>query len=139
MRVITLIFLLAGLHTTSIKTTNISHSNPINGTWIPILQELGGQALPKTAFEKQKLILTDSTYTVIAESVDKGVVKYSGNKVDIYGKDGVNAGKHFSAIFKYENGQLTLCYNLQGNSYPETFDTKGKPFFFTSVFKKANP
>jgi uncharacterized protein (TIGR03067 family) len=108
----------------------------LSGTWAPVKQELGGKELPAVVYEKQKLILTDSTYTVIAESIDKGIVKYSDNKMDIYGKEGVNAGKHFTAIYKLENGQLTICYNLLGDSYPETLDSKGKPMYFLSVFKK---
>ena len=56
--------------------------------------------------------------------------------MDIYGKEGVNTGKHFTAIYQFENGKLTVCYNLSGDSYPETFETKGKPMFFLSVFNK---
>ena len=103
---------------------------------MPVKQEMGGTLLPKAAFENQKLIISDSTYTFIAESIDKGVVKYRDDKMDIYGKEGVNAGKHFTAIYKFENEQLTICYNLSGDSYPETFETKGKPMYFLSVFKK---
>jgi uncharacterized protein (TIGR03067 family) len=106
------------------------------GTWVPAKEEMGGTALPKAAFENQKLIIGDSTYTVTAESVDKGIVKYNGNKMDIYGRDGANAGKHFTAIYKYENGQLTICYNLKGDSYPDAFDTKNKPLYFLSVFER---
>ena len=80
--------------------------------------------------------MSDSTYTFSAESIDKGVVKYRDDKMDIYGKEGVNAGKHFTAIYKYENDQLTICYNLKGDSYPEAFETKSKPLLFLSVFKK---
>jgi len=80
--------------------------------------------------------MSDSTYTFIAESIDKGVVTYKDDKMDIYGKEGVNAGKHFAAIYKFENDQLTICYNLSGDSYPETFETKGKPKYFLSVFNK---
>ncbi len=111
-------------------------TNKLNGTWLPIQQEIGGTALPKAAFEKQKLVLQDTTYTVFAESVDKGMVNYQGNKMDIVGKEGVNTGKHFKAIYKLENGQLTVCYNLRGDAYPEGFDTKGKPLFFLSVFNR---
>jgi uncharacterized protein (TIGR03067 family) len=56
--------------------------------------------------------------------------------MDIYGKEGVNNGKHYTAIYKLENGQLSICYNLKGDSYPGSFDTKGKPLFFISVFRK---
>lgn len=119
----------------STKSTSVK-SNTLNGTWIPVKQELGGTILPTAAFEKQKLVIDDSTYTFSAESVDKGVVKYTGDKMDIYGKEGVNTGKHFTAIYKYESEELTICYNLKGDSYPETFETKDKPMYFLSVFKK---
>ena len=110
--------------------------NVLNGTWIPIKQQMGGKELPPVAFEKQKLIILDSNYTFIAESVDKGLVKYDNGKMDIYGKEGVNTGKHFTTIYKYENEQLTVCYNLLGDSYPESFETKSKRTLFLSVYKK---
>jgi uncharacterized protein (TIGR03067 family) len=133
--IIFIALLILGLGCAVTRTASTKSSN-FNGTWVPIHQEIGGTPLPKVAFEKQKLIISDSNYTVIAESVDKGVVKFTDNRMDIYSKEGVNAGKHFTAIYKYENEQLTVCYNLSGNSYPESFDTKGKPMFFLSVFKK---
>jgi uncharacterized protein (TIGR03067 family) len=136
MRLITFISLLIlGLGCTSTKNAT-RETGKLNGTWVPVKQEFGGTALPKAAFEKQKLILIDSTYTLIAESIDRGIVKYKDDKLDIYGKEGVNTGKHFTAIYKLENEQLTVCYNLSGDSYPETFETKGKRMYFLSVFKK---
>ena len=121
-----------------INTKNIQiNANELNGTWVPVKEEIAGTVLPPAAFEKQKLVINDSTYTFTAESVDKGVLSYSGNKIDIYGREGVNTGKHFTAIYKYENEQLTICYNLAGNGYPEAFETKGKPTLFLCVFKKG--
>jgi uncharacterized protein (TIGR03067 family) len=111
-------------------------SNMLNGSWTPIKQEIGGTELPAIAFQKQKLIVNDTTYVFSAESVDKGSVKYDNGKMDIYGKEGVNTGKHFTAIYKLDNDQLTICYNLQGDSYPVAFETKSKPTLFLSVFKK---
>ena len=113
-----------------------STNNPINGTWIPISQTMNGKTFPAMVYASQKLIIDDSNYTVIAESIDRGVIIYTANKMDIYGKDGVNKGKHFTAIYKYEDKQLTICYNLLGDSYPELFDSKGKGLLFLSVFKK---
>jgi uncharacterized protein (TIGR03067 family) len=127
--------LIIGLSTANTKNPTMQQ-NKLNGTWLPIQQEMGGTSLPKAAFEGQKLIINDSLYTVIAESVDKGVVRYKEDKMDIYGREGVNAGKHFTAIYKYENEQLTVCYNLAGDSYPDGFETKGKKMFFLSVFKR---
>jgi uncharacterized protein (TIGR03067 family) len=107
------------------------------GKWIPVKLEINGAALPESSFITQQLILADSNYLFIAESVDKGIVKYTDNKMDIYGKEGVNAGKHFTALYTLEKELLTICYNLAGDKYPESFETKGKPTFFLAVFKKA--
>ena len=96
---------------------------------------MGGASLP-SSYLNQKLIINDTAYTVIAESVDKGIIKYKDDKMDIYGNDGVNAGKHFTARYKLENGLLTICYNLSGDNYPDVFDTKDHPMYFLSVFKK---
>lgn len=109
----------------------------LNGTWIPVKQEMGGSALPVTAFQNQRLTINDSTYTVVAESVDKGVLAYGDGKMDIDGREGVNAGRHIKAIYQYTNGLLTICYNLRGDSYPEAFETKNRRLFFLSVFRKT--
>lgn len=121
----------------SFKPYKSDSLNPaLNGTWAPIKLEINGNELPSAAFEKQKLIINDTNYTFIAESVDKGVVKIGKEKLDIYGKDGVNEGKHFTAIYKLVDGLLTICYNLAGDVYPEAFETKSKPTLFMAVFKK---
>jgi uncharacterized protein (TIGR03067 family) len=125
------------LFSTMIITQARSQQSSLNGTWIPISQELNGKAFPKEAFQNQKLVLTDSSYIVYAEGLDKGTVKYQGNKLDIYGKEGVNFGKHFTAVYKLKRGKLTICYDLSGSSYPENFETAGKPNYFLSVFKRG--
>jgi uncharacterized protein (TIGR03067 family) len=124
-----------GLSSAGTKT-GVTQTGKLNGTWVPYQQEMGGKSFPKKIFEREKLIINDSTYTVIAESVDKGILKYSDGRMDIYGRDGVNKGKHFTAIYKYENDELTICYNLIGNGYPDAFETTGKPALFLSVFKR---
>jgi uncharacterized protein (TIGR03067 family) len=119
------------------STTNISaQSNKLNGTWVPVKLEINGNALAPETFEKQKLIINDTAYTFVAESVDKGVISYKEGKMDIYGKDGVNAGRHITTIYKFEKDQLVICYNLAGDKYPESYETKGKPTYFLATFKK---
>jgi uncharacterized protein (TIGR03067 family) len=108
----------------------------LNGIWTPVKQEIGGKELPSVAFQTQRLIIADSLYTFTAESADKGILQYNNGKMDIYGKEGVNSGKHFTAIYKIENELLTICYNLKGDGYPAGFETKSQPALFLSVFKK---
>ena len=114
----------------------LSTTNALNGSWTPIKQEIGGNGLPSAAFQNQKLIINDTSYTFTAESVDKGVAKYQNGQMDIYGKEGVNKDKHFTAIYKINNDTLTICYNLKGDGYPAGFETKTKPTLFLSVFQK---
>lgn len=116
---------------------NSNNNDSLNGTWIPIRQEIGGNSIPVTAMQGQMLVLKDSTYTFTAESIDKGVARYSNTKMDIYGKEGVNKGKHFTAIYKLEHQELSICYNLAGDGYPDTFDTKGHSTYFLCVFRPA--
>jgi len=121
-----------------ITTNRITKANSgiLNGTWKPTKEELGGTAIPASTFENQRLTISDSTYTLLAENTDKGVIRYSDGKMDIYGKEGVNAGTHITAIYKYETGLLTICYNLLGTGYPPDFETKDHPTYFLVVFEK---
>lgn len=130
------LLLIAGSCGTTKKTT--LPASELNGNWKPIQEEIGGKSLPPVAFATQTLVLKDSTYTFTAESTDKGVAVYSNGKMDIYGKEGVNKGKHFTAIYKLEEGKLFICYNLKGDDYPVSFDTNGKPLYFLCVFRKGD-
>lgn len=108
----------------------------LNGTWIPIRQEMAGQELPMSFFQTQKLIIQDSAYVLIAENIDKGTLNYENGKMDIYGEEGENIGNHFTALYKLEDNILTIVYNLTGGSYPEAFETQSKETLFLSVFRK---
>ena len=131
-----LIFVIICIISCAGSKNSTGNGHQLNGSWVAVFQEFGGNPLPATAYDNQKLIISDSNFTVIAESVDKGTVKVSSNQLDIFGKEGVNKGKHFTAIFKLENNELTICYNLKGTEYPAEFNTKGKPLYFLSRFKK---
>ncbi len=133
-----LIFLVFAVFLLACASKPIIGTGPkkLNGTWVPIKQELAGNTVSKSFYAKQKLIIKDSTYVVEAESIDKGTISIWKNKIDIYGKDGVNKGRHFTAIYKIENNQLFICYNLGGIGFPESFETLGKPQYFLSVYKK---
>lgn len=135
MKKLHLILILSMIYFT-VSGFTIKKSNSLNGTWKPVKLEIAGNALDESTFQNQSLVILDSTYVFTAESIDKGVCTFGDGKMDIYGKDGVNAGKHFTAIYKLENGQLTICYNLAGDSYPTNFETKSKPTLFMAVFKK---
>jgi uncharacterized protein (TIGR03067 family) len=117
---------------------NDEHSHVLDGKWTPVKQEIGGRQLPAAVFQLQELIINDSTYEMRAESVDKGVLMYKNGKMDIYGREGVNMGKHFTAICELDDDRLTICYNLQGDYYPAAFETASAPMHFLSVFQRIH-
>jgi uncharacterized protein (TIGR03067 family) len=118
------------------KKSHLS-SYDLNGVWIPTKQEMNGKDLPQTVYNNYKLTMIDSTYIFGIAQEDKGITTYGKGKMDIYGKEGINKGKHFMAIYKLENGMLTICYNLTGDSYPQAFETKSKPTLFITVYKRG--
>lgn len=132
LKILTIVLFTIGCAATK-RTTSLTQ---LNGNWTPIKQEIGGKDLPTTYFQAQKLIIQDTTYTLTAESVDKGTLTYKDGQMDIYGREGVNKGKHFTALYKLDNNHLTIVYNLKGDSFPTEFETKSKPTLFLSVFKK---
>lgn len=136
MRHIAIIMLTSLIFSCSTSIKPSSHLTTLNGSWTPIKQEIGGKDLPGTYFQAQKLFIQDTTNTLTAESVDKGTLTYKNGQKDIYGKEGVNKGKHLSSLYKLDNNQLIIVYNLKGDSYPSDFETKSKRRLFLSVFKK---
>lgn len=113
----------------------------LGGKWNPVKQELGGNTIAKKIFNKEILSIKDTSYVISVEGDVEGVHQDEGsifidkNKIDFYGKVGKNKGKHFTAIFKIEKNQLIICYNLGGIGFPESFETKGKPLYFKSVYQ----
>ena len=109
-----------------LPVTENSDPTGLNGKWKPVSLEMGGNKLPSDSFNTQLLTISDSNYVFVAVSVDKGILRFNGNKMDIYGKDGVNNGKLIKTIWKLSeqeyNGEktvaLTICYNLAGDQYP---------------------
>ncbi len=108
----------------------------LNGVWIPTRQEMNGKDLPETVYNNYKLTMKDSTFIFGIAEEDKGIITYNNGKMDIYGKEGINKGKHFTAIYKLENGILTICYNLTGDGYPAAYETKSKPTLFITEYKR---
>jgi uncharacterized protein (TIGR03067 family) len=135
-----LIFAFIGLTIGCTTTKKASTTPTLNGVWTAVRGEAGGQELPSAALENAKVTFADTSYTRVDPSgIGKGVIKYGNNKMDIYEKEGALAGKHTKGIYKFENQQLIICYDLAentGDNYPATFETKSKPTLRLLVLKR---
>jgi hypothetical protein len=56
----------------------------LNVEWTTIHQDIRGREQPEAAFANQKLIMNESTYTVIVEKLDRGVLNDTDDNIDIY-------------------------------------------------------
>ncbi len=103
-------------------------SKKMDGTWIPVEAELGGQKFPDEVLKTLRLTVSDGKYTVKAgEQVDKGTVKLDPaaepRAMDITGTEGPNKGKMFPAIYELKGDTLRICYDLSGKKRPTEFKT----------------
>jgi len=130
-----LLFLLTiGCSSTEETTTN---SGELNGGWLPIKKEIGGQEVPVSLFENQRLAIVDKSFIILDESADQGSVRYSDGKMDIHIELGTDAGEDYKAIYKFENNLLTICYDLSGGTYPKSFETASNPELILSIYKRG--
>lgn len=106
----------------------------LNGTWKPISEIIAGNPFPETVWATQRLMMYDSSYILSAESIDAGKAILTDSTMDIYGLEGPNAGKHFKARYKLQNDTLTICYDLTGTVYPESFISNYDNFYFLATF-----
>ena len=114
-----------------------------DGTWVASEAEMAGKKWQKKAFANLKLTLTDEEYEVVAESLDKGTIKYNKTvdpkEMDIKGVEGPNKGKTILAIYELKDDKLTICYDLSGKSRPNEFKTQPKTKLFLVTYERKKP
>lgn len=115
----------------------------VQGAWVAVKGELGGKPLPEAFFKVINLTIDGETYIVQAESPDKGDLKFgevdSLKSMDIIGKEGPNKGKTFLAIYKIQDENLVIVYDMEGKTRPTKFETvKGKNQLMLTYKKKKD-
>jgi len=109
----------------------------IEGTWVIVKAELGGQKLPDQGIKGTKLILTEGRYQL---QIDQGEYKlYPAEKIkamDIIGREGPNKGKSFLAIYELQGDTLKICYDLAGKIRPTQFKTEAGTKQFLVIYQR---
>jgi len=122
---------------------DLDDSKAIQGSWMPVAEELAGQPLPPPVLKAITLKLTKTDYdvTVTGEQPDHGTwtiepgAKPKGMK--IVGVKGPNAGKTIPAIYEINSDTLRICYDLSGAKRPANFKTLPGTRLYLATYKRV--
>jgi uncharacterized protein (TIGR03067 family) len=114
----------------------------IKGKWKIKEAELGGRKLPAKSFEKMILELDENSYQLSeGKVIDSGIIeqvkKTAPKALIITGIFGPNKGKIFQCIYRFEEKEMIMCYNLGGDGIPDKFETKENSLLYLVRYKKA--
>jgi uncharacterized protein (TIGR03067 family) len=116
-------------------------TKPVQGDWVPLKAELGGQPMPDEILKTISLKLGDGTYAVlVGDKPDNGTFKVDSSatpkSMDVTGTDGPNQGKTFPAIYELEGDTLGICYDLSGAKRPTEFKTVAKTKLYLVTYQR---
>jgi uncharacterized protein (TIGR03067 family) len=113
----------------------------ITGKWKIIEAELGGQKLPASGFEKLVLEMDENSYQLIEDKViDSGLLQlipgllYPG--MVLTPLFGPNKGRIFHCIYQLEKEDIIMCYNLEGDTPPASFQTFPDTLLYMARYRR---
>jgi uncharacterized protein (TIGR03067 family) len=116
----------------------------LDGTWLPLTAELGGEVFPDEVRKTIKLVVKDGKYTVaVGKHVDQGTVKLNPGakpkEMNITGTEGPNKGRTILAIYERDGDTVRICYDLSGRRHPTEFKTRKGSQLFLVTYKREKP
>jgi uncharacterized protein (TIGR03067 family) len=116
----------------------------LEGAWVPVAASVSGQELLVAELRVKYFVLDGHDYSIIDRTnqiVDRGeyLVNDSATPptIDIVGRDGPNAGRSMLAIFELKDGQLTVCYDLDGSGRPESMQVREDELLLRITYERA--
>lgn len=108
-------------------STGRQHNTKVlQGDWIPVQAELGGQPMAEAILKTISLQLAESTWLVrVGTAPDRGNYEIDSStkpkSMTVTGTEGPNQGKTFPAIYELKGDTLRICYDLSGAKRPTEF------------------
>lgn len=115
----------------------------LQGTWVPVKAELGGQPMPAAVLKTITLKIDKRRYKVTVSGErhsDEGTFKLdTGSKpkgITIISVKGANEGKTFPAIYELKADKLSVCYDLSGAKRPKEFKTSAGTKLYLVTYQR---
>ena len=128
MRTIFFALVVAFLLGTGLAAEHSGDIKALEGVWVPIKAELGGQPMPESVLKTITLRIKEREYEVIVKGEpepDRGTWSLDSaakpKAMTVSSLKGPNAGKIFPAIYELRDRKLTVCYDLSGVKRPTAF------------------
>jgi uncharacterized protein (TIGR03067 family) len=116
---------------------SIDDSKLIEGNWLIVEAELGGQKLPDEGIKDRKLSLKGGKYSIENDHGEYKIdPKTKIKSIDITGTEGPNKGRLILAIYELQDDSLRICYDLEGRVRPKEFITKSGTKQFLVTYRR---
>jgi len=143
MKTILCICLAIATSSTAFAADEPDDTKAVQGIWIPVKAELGGQPMPDAILKTITLKTGNGEYEVsVADGPepDKGTYTLDSTTnpkaMTITSVKGPNAGKTFPAIYELTSDTLRVCYDLSGAKRPTEFKTSAGTQLYLATYNR---
>jgi uncharacterized protein (TIGR03067 family) len=143
MKYLLLVCLAAVTSLTVFAADDAADVKALQGLWVPVKAEFGGQLLPEDVLKTIILKLTNHDYevTITGEQSDYGTwtidTSTTPKSMTIVGTKGPNTGKTFPCVYEVKADTFRICYDLSGAKRPAEFKTAtGTKLYLVSYNRK---
>jgi uncharacterized protein (TIGR03067 family) len=127
---------------TALAADDSADVKALQGTWLPIKAELGGQPMSADLLKTIQLKLDKNQYVAtVSGEPDKGTWSVDSTtkpkSMTVIGVEGPNVGKTFPSIYEIKGDTLRICYDLSGTKRPTEFkSTAGTKLYLVTYNRK---
>lgn len=113
----------------------------IDGNWQLTEARVADGPLPQDLVQSMRLEINGTGYTIRTMfNMDKGFIVYFPGtqpaRMEIHGTYGPNTGRTFFAIYRVQENDLEILYDLSGTIFPPNFEVPLTGPLFHTKFKR---
>jgi len=118
-----------------------SPADSLDGHWIMVRAEMGGQKAPELILQQTRLLLAAGRYTVRFDGTitDHGIFEieeaFASPSLILRGLDGPNAGRTIPCLFQHVGDRLRICYGLDGIA-PKAFSAASGEERYLATYRR---
>lgn len=122
-------------------TTQAQSLSEIDGTWSVTRGTLSGENVPNNSLSTMSLTFSSGNFTAKSGGLESGgavaVAIVGTTQLNFMINSGADAGKTVKALYRLENGTLTVTFS-QDDQFPSTHDSTAANKYCTLVYRKGS-